>query len=126
SSLRQFTKFLSENNHIEENPFDLLASKAILSEQNDRDYWPDAIIQFKRYLLGKKINNPVTLKNYLSDVKRFIEWYEKSFNTTFEPSHISEDTLRLYQEANGAPISSSGAINNLEKMSPSSLKRRLS
>lgn len=85
----------------------------------------EIINDFRQYLILKQITNKVTLKNYLSDVRHFIRWYEKSFRATFTPQELTQEAIRLYTGVFGASISA-GKIENEEKMSSASLKRRLS
>ena len=73
------------------------------------------IEQFKKYLLNEK-NKPsrITIKNYLSDLKKFILWFENSKQKDFNPQEVEKidiDNFKKYQ---------------LEKLSAVSVKRILS
>ena len=83
------------------------------------------INSFKSYLDSKKITNKVTVKNYLSDIRHFSNWYEKSFGVVFHPEDFSEELIKLYEGSLGAPITG-GNIDSTQKLSMSSLKRHLS
>ena len=52
------------------------------------------------------------MKNYKADVKQFIDWFEKKFNLSFDPSKV---TLQVFQE-----------YKNASNLSESSLKRHTS
>jgi len=54
--------------------------------------------QFKNNLLSKK-NRPsrVTIKNYLSDIRKFIFWVEEELNTPFNPKKIELEIINLYK-----------------------------
>lgn len=53
---------------------------------------------FKNHLLAQK-NPPskITIKNYLSDVRRFINWYEQSTRRIFSPEELTSNILTAYQ-----------------------------
>jgi len=86
----------------------------------------EIINNFRNYLLKKNISNPTTLKNYLSDLRHFINWYEKSFGIPFGPSELNQDLVKLYEGTSGASLPAGGQVNHSEKMSHASIKRRLS
>ena len=57
------------------------------------------ITQFKNYLSSQKKNpSKITIKNYLSDIKKFVAWYEKTFNLSFTPSSISPQIIELFKK----------------------------
>ncbi len=53
---------------------------------------------FKEYL-NKQTNPPsgITIKNYISDVNRFIRWFEAKFNSEFIPSEITPSLLEQFK-----------------------------
>lgn len=60
---------------------------------------------FKSQLLSeKKKVSPITLKNYLSDIRHFIQWFERTTGRTISPTDISEDTIQLYKQTQGGAI----------------------
>ncbi len=66
--------------------------------------------KFKSHLISKK-NKPsrVTIKNYLSDVRKFIQWFENQSDTNFNPKKINTETINLYKthlNSKGIPINS--------------------
>lgn len=67
--------------------------------------------QFKAYLLGnKKQVSKVTLKNYLSDTRKFIKWCENKFGRSFNPNDITQELAQSYiDEINTATHSSRSA-----------------
>ena len=59
----------------------------------------DIIAAFHNHLLrGKKQPSKVTIKNYLADTRRFIEWYEKRFQQTFSPALLTQEITDDYQK----------------------------
>lgn len=57
------------------------------------------ITQFKNYLFSqKKTPSKITIKNYISDVKKFVLWYEQTFNLSFIPSSISPQIIGLFKK----------------------------
>jgi len=58
----------------------------------------DIVREFKNHLLIQK-NPPshLTIKNYLSDVRRFINWFEKTYTISFEPQQLSTDVISRFQ-----------------------------
>lgn len=55
----------------------------------------DALIVFKAFLFSRK-HTRSTVKNYTSDVSRFIKWYENKFNKSFNPSQTSSYIIKSY------------------------------
>jgi site-specific recombinase XerD len=51
------------------------------------------------FLNQKKRPSLVTVKNYKADIRQFISWFEKVFNSPFDPSKISLQTLQDYKKA---------------------------
>lgn len=75
----------------------------------------DLSAQFKEYLLTQKSPaSKVTVKNYLSDVNRFVNWYEKRFNISFNSSTVDFQTLENFK------------LDSLSLYSASSVERNLS
>jgi len=55
--------------------------------------------QFKKSLLSQNIPpSKVTVKNYTSDINKFIRWYESKFNRTFDPSDVSYQLLFTFKK----------------------------
>lgn len=60
----------------------------------------DPVILFHHYLTAQK--TPVsenTLRNYLSDLKKFISWYELTINKKFDPSSITSSDIEKYEQS---------------------------
>ncbi len=55
----------------------------------------DTLIVFKAFLFSRK-HSKATVKNYLSDVSRFIKWYEGKYNCTFLPSQTTSYNINDY------------------------------
>jgi len=55
------------------------------------------ITLFKNYLYSQK-NPPskLTLKNYSSDIKKFIKWYESKFQSDFSPSLVTSEIIDMF------------------------------
>ena len=80
----------------------------------------DIVIDFKNHLLAQKQKpSKLTVKNYVSDVKKFIQWYENAYATTFYPQFIKPNVISQY---------SSYLLNGTENSMPAtrSSKRYLS
>jgi site-specific recombinase XerD len=73
SSLRKFFAFLVEQGIITYNPLSL----AKKTKDND-DIW--GLRDYGNHLYNLR-KNPVTIKNYLSDIKQFLSWAEKTTGT---------------------------------------------
>jgi len=60
----------------------------------------DIVNDFKTYLITQK-NSPskITIKNYLSDIRRFILWYEKTYVTIFMPEALSPRVISEYNSS---------------------------
>lgn len=86
----------------------------------------ETITIFKKLLV---LDNPqishLTLKNYLSDLRHFINWYSKSLNRPFSPVDINLDIVTLYLKVNGSLIENGNLIPET-RLSDSSIKRHLS
>src|SRR5258708_4925862 len=70
--------------------------------------------EFKNYLLSQK--NPssrLTVKNYLSDIRKFIDWFEKTFRSDFRAEAFTQETIEYFKKSNST-------------LSPSSLERHVS
>ncbi len=80
---------------------------------------------FHQYLESQpKGTSPVTVKNYISDIRHFINWYETSFHKEFEPQDLDPEIVTLYRKTHGAVIEDNQVMNN--GLSAKSLKRHLS
>lgn len=58
----------------------------------------DIVGNFKNYLLTQKnSSSPITIKNYISDIRRFIEWYKNTFKTPFYADTLNHDVVSQYE-----------------------------
>ncbi len=81
---------------------------------------------FKRQLTQTSNGiSKISLKNYLSDIRHFINWFEYTTGNTFSPKNITAEVIELYIASQGAVISD-GNLSTQDKLSPSSMKRHLS
>ena len=55
----------------------------------------DTLIVFKAFLFSRK-HSKATVKNYISDVSRYIKWYEGNYNCTFQPSQTTSYNINAY------------------------------
>lgn len=56
---------------------------------------PDIITSYKSYL--EKNHSRITVKNYISDIKHFTEWFAKTQNTSFRPDLLGKKIIQAYQ-----------------------------
>ncbi len=84
----------------------------------------DIVNNFKSHLFTDR-NKPskVTVKNYISDVRKFIQWFERTEKVTFSPSGLTTEVVKrykdsLYENTQGSPIATRSAkryISSLRK-----------
>ncbi len=81
-------------------------------------------LQFKSYLLEKKKVSHITLKNYSSDISRFLNWYSQYFGVEFRPDNFDSKLIKLYVDEmkNGADPIARPSARSLERYI-STLKR---
>ncbi|MBI4084381.1 MAG: tail fiber domain-containing protein [Candidatus Levybacteria bacterium] len=73
SSLRKFARFLIETNQLSKDPFrELSEEKKAISKAQDK--WQ--IREFKNFLYTNNSSH-LTIKNYIIDIRQFINWLEK-------------------------------------------------
>lgn len=51
---------------------------------------------YQNYLKADKRAGKATVKNYLADIRRFINWYESRFNQRFDPKAVTKHTADVY------------------------------
>lgn len=75
----------------------------------------ELLAQFKKYLLqDKKKHSKVTVKNYLADVRKFINWFENAFHTEFIPSSISKQIASIYTAQIASQMGSFKSVKRYE------------
>lgn len=52
---------------------------------------------FQLYLNESADLRPATIRNYLSDLRQFIAWFEREHNKRFRPDQVTTPTLTTYQ-----------------------------
>ena len=72
STLRKFGEFANSRGWLSENPA-LKIKNAVLQKTDDKNAGLKIMLGFKKYLEREKIS-PVTVKNYLSDLRHFLSW----------------------------------------------------
>ena len=81
---------------------------------------------FKRQLASTTgTSSKNTIKNYVSDVRHFISWFEAVTGSMFEASSITPDVIFLYQNSMGGLLLD-GQLQSNSQLSASSMKRHLS
>jgi site-specific recombinase XerD len=81
----------------------------------------ELLLSFHNYLLqGKNKASKATVKNYLADVRKFINWFELRFHASFTPSLVSTQVIEAYKQSLLVPES------QISISSAKSLKRYLS
>lgn len=76
------------------------------------------LLQFFIEFLLTQTNRPslLTVKNYKADIRQFINWFEHTFNLSFDPSKISPQTLYDYlKERNLSKSSAKRHVSSLRK-----------
>lgn len=54
--------------------------------------------EFKTYLLsGKNKVSKITVKNYISDINKFIRWYEEHNKSAFRPGKVTPETIKVFK-----------------------------
>lgn len=71
------------------------------------------INNFKEYLLANKAS-AVTSRNYISDIKYFINWYENKYQSSFAPENLTRNLIDEFTKGNS------------ERLARSSIQRHLS
>ncbi len=74
---------------------------------------------FRNYLLNLKKVSAVTTKNYISDIKRFIRWFEANFGRNFAPSDLTADVIELFIKSGGGMIMPRDSENGLSNQANS-------
>jgi len=84
----------------------------------------DIVNNFKTYLFSQA-NPPskITIKNYLSDIRRFITWYENKFSTLFLPESLSPQIIAEYTSSITTNYQSSQPSARSSKRYISSLRK---
>lgn len=77
------------------------------------------LLQFVNFLEARKDKPSFsTIKNYKADIGQFISWFEKEFNSSFDPSKITLPTLEQYKKTRTlSPSSIQRHISSLRKFS---------
>ncbi len=67
----------------------------------------ELLSQFSQYLFSQKQPaSQLTVKNYLSDIRKFIRWFEIEFSRPFSPSLFSWRIIQIYREKSAMQRSS--------------------
>lgn len=84
----------------------------------------DIVHNFHSYLFSQKDPpSKITVKNYISDVRRFLNWYIQTYGVTFTPGKLTSDTVNSYQEYLKSGSSSSLPAASSTKRYLSSLRK---
>ncbi|HSX08587.1 MAG TPA: site-specific integrase [Candidatus Saccharimonadales bacterium] len=116
SSLRKFTGFLHESGAIKTNPF-------IQAETIHVSPDPFFFKEFKNFLFTEHASK-VTIKNYMADIKQFIDWLEhvigdnenaSSLFMSIDNLALEQYKLRLLNEAKLSPVSINRKLSSLRR-----------
>ncbi len=118
SSLRKFTSYLIERQLLTTNPFIEYESKQVTLD-------PYYLNAFKGFLSGDRASK-LTVKNYINDVKQFLEWLEKVTENSNQPQSsnlldaidnkvLEEYKMRLLNEAKLSPVSINRKLSSLRR-----------
>lgn len=77
---------------------------------------------FRTYLISGGKTSPVTIKNYLSDVKKFTSWFENKVHREFTPLDLDAENLNLFISENNPLITSQDHQIGLTKQPNYSLR----
>lgn len=72
---------------------------------------------FRVYLLSK--SNPAskaTVKNYVSDVNRFISWFELNYNQAFNPAYVDQNTISRFKRSSLTNYSASSVERSISSL----------
>ncbi len=77
----------------------------------------DLFVFYKKLLLTQKVQpSKVTVKNYLSDLRHFVRWYEDLYRKSFHPDDITAQIITRYAEnAHTAARSKKRHLSSLKK-----------
>lgn len=83
--------------------------------------------KFQQYLENQPQRpSAVTVKNYVSDIRHFIKWYETSFHKDFYAEDLTPEVVELYTKSYGSTVSPEGYEIIDSALASKSLKRHLS
>lgn len=70
---------------------------------------------FRSYLSKSGISS-ITVKNYASDINKFLFWFRDSFKTDFSPKHFTNDVISLFIKTKGGLITYEDDANGLSSL----------
>jgi site-specific recombinase XerD len=118
SSLRRFGSFLEHSGAINKNPFSLEKSHKFVSD-------PFFLKEFKNFLYSEHAKK-LTIKNYSSDLKQFIDWLEQVIPASNEEENENRPSTLLTSIDNFTIEQYKTRLLNEAKLSPISINRKLS
>jgi len=77
SALRKFGQFGLQEGWLTENPANKIANADSDSLSENKDQNVKVLLEFQKQLEKEKVS-PITIKNYLSDLRHFLTWLEAS------------------------------------------------
>ncbi len=75
SALRKFGKFGKSQGWLTENPADKIANADSLSKLQQKTQDKKILLDFQKHLEKERVSS-LTIKNYLSDLRHFLNWLE--------------------------------------------------
>ncbi len=77
----------------------------------------DLLTSFKNYLFSQEVQpSKVTVKNYLSDINHFVNWFSQKYNSSFTPGQVNFQTLEEYKKDNSSVFSASSMQRHLSSL----------
>ena len=84
----------------------------------------DIISQYKEYLFSQRHHpSKITVKNYLSDIRKFILWYENRYSHSFSPSSLTSAVIQMYENDLLSSVQSANLSKSSQKRYISSLHK---
>mgnify|MGYP001566905841 CR=1 FL=1 len=77
SALRKFGQFGRQQGWIAENPAEKVENATLVQTTNNKQQSERALVDFQKHLAKEKVS-PITIKNYLSDLRHFLSWLQAS------------------------------------------------
>ena len=122
SSLRKFFQYLHALGAIPSNPLD----QAIIQKEQDSNPW--RLKDFKSFLYNTKASK-LTIKNYIIDIRQFLEWLKEVIATEARYENITRSISEseVYSRIDQRSIEEyKNRLLSERKLSPVSINRKLS
>jgi len=74
-----------------------------------------SILLFAEFLGKQTRSSRVTVKNYLSDLNKFVKWFEGTYGKTFEPNDLTAEVIKEFSNPEFAPRSLERYISSIRR-----------